>query len=94
VSFHIDRVHDLRVEEAPFDNLILPEDIKQTIQSVAWSYKQPEVELKAWSADFIKEKGEGQIFLLHGTPGVGKTCTAGISFSELVDVESFTELII
>ena len=67
--------------------------IKQTIQSVAWSYKQPEVELKAWSADFIKEKGEGQIFL-HGTPGVGKTCTAGISFSELVDVESFTELII
>src|SRR5215469_8729321 len=24
VSFHIDRVHDLRVEESPFDNLILP----------------------------------------------------------------------
>ena len=94
MSFHIDRVHDLRVEEAPFDNLILPEDIKQTIQSVAWSYKQPEAELKAWSADFIKEKGEGQIFLLHGTPGVGKTCTAGISFSEFVDIERFTELII
>lgn len=29
-----------------------------------------------WSADFIKGKGEGQIFLLHGAPGVGKTCTA------------------
>jgi ATP-dependent Lon protease len=28
-------------------------------------------------ADSVKEKGEGQIILLHGPPGVGKTCTAG-----------------
>ena len=26
-----------------------------------------------WSADFVQNKGEGQIFLLHGKPGVGKT---------------------
>ena len=31
----------------------------------------------SWSADFIKGKGEGLIFLLHGKPGVGKTYTAG-----------------
>ena len=30
----------------------------------------------SWSADFIRSKGEGQIFLLHGPPGVGKTYTA------------------
>jgi hypothetical protein len=30
-----------------------------------------------WAADFIKGKGHGLIFLLHGRPGVGKTCTAG-----------------
>lgn len=30
----------------------------------------------AWSADFVRNKGEGQIFLLHGKPGVGKTTTA------------------
>jgi hypothetical protein len=30
-----------------------------------------------WSADFVKGKGQGLIFLLHGKPGVGKTCTAG-----------------
>jgi signal recognition particle GTPase len=30
-----------------------------------------------WSADFVKGKGEGLIFLLHGKPGVGKTYTAG-----------------
>ena len=27
----------------------------------------------SWTADFIQNKGEGQIFLLHGGPGVGKT---------------------
>ncbi|KAM5360948.1 hypothetical protein ACJZ2D_013402 [Fusarium nematophilum] len=31
---------------------------------------------QAWSADFVKGKGLGLIFLLHGRPGVGKTCTA------------------
>lgn len=30
----------------------------------------------AWSADFVQSKGEGQIFLLHGPSGVGKTYTA------------------
>lgn len=29
-----------------------------------------------WKADFIENKGAGQIFLLHGSPGVGKTYTA------------------
>lgn len=77
MSFHIDHVQDLRLDESPFDNLILRDDIKNTIQSIVWSYKQSAGEVKAWSADFIQEKGEGQIFLLHGTPGVGKTCTAG-----------------
>jgi SpoVK/Ycf46/Vps4 family AAA+-type ATPase len=33
---------------------------------------------KQWSPDFVKGKGEGLIFLLHGKPGVGKTYTAGI----------------
>lgn len=36
-----------------------------------------EVSSVAWSADFIKGKGEGLTFLLHGKPGVGKTYTAG-----------------
>lgn len=33
----------------------------------------------SFSPDFIKGKGEGQVFLLHGPPGVGKTCTAGMN---------------
>lgn len=35
------------------------------------------IDHKDWSADIIPGKGEGQIFLLHGRPGVGKTLTAG-----------------
>ena len=34
---------------------------------------------KQWSPDFVKGKGEGLIFLLHGKPGVVKTYTAGIT---------------
>jgi SpoVK/Ycf46/Vps4 family AAA+-type ATPase len=30
----------------------------------------------SWTADFIENKGNGLIFLLHGKPGVGKTYTA------------------
>jgi SpoVK/Ycf46/Vps4 family AAA+-type ATPase len=29
-----------------------------------------------WSSDFVQSKGGGQIILLHGKPGVGKTTTA------------------
>ncbi|KAF4546170.1 ATPAse [Lasiodiplodia theobromae] len=36
------------------------------------------LDMSAWSADFVKGKGEGLIFLLHGKPGVGKTYTADI----------------
>ncbi|ERF71539.1 hypothetical protein EPUS_00528 [Endocarpon pusillum Z07020] len=36
------------------------------------------------NTDFIKGKGEGRIFLLHGPPGVGKTCTAE-SVAELLE---------
>lgn len=36
-----------------------------------------------WSTDFVKGKGEGLIFLLHGKPGVGKTYTAGMSIEPI-----------
>ncbi len=48
-----------------------------------------------WAADFVKGKGHGLIFLLHGRPGVGKTCTAG-QFSvyqfKLLDHHTFSFL--
>ncbi|KAL1966651.1 hypothetical protein VTN77DRAFT_4062 [Rasamsonia byssochlamydoides] len=39
-------------------------------------YAKTEIFGSQFPADFIEGKGEGQIFLLHGPPGVGKTLTA------------------
>jgi len=36
-----------------------------------------------WSADFIQNKGDGQIFLLHGKPGVGKTTLVSLFIPRL-----------
>jgi 2-phosphoglycerate kinase len=37
-----------------------------------------EVRDKAFFADIVEGKGEGQVILLHGPPGTGKTLTAGM----------------
>jgi AAA+ superfamily predicted ATPase len=55
------------------DDLIIDDELKKMIQSLAKSYTSG---TGRWSADFIQDKGEGQILLLHGKPGVGKTTTA------------------
>lgn len=56
--------------------------IKALIQK--FTYVEPGKEPhRVWAADFIENKGEGQIFLLHGSPGVGKTYVSG--HSQLVD---------
>ncbi|GAW12472.1 hypothetical protein ANO14919_018410 [Xylariales sp. No.14919] len=52
---------------------------KMMIESLVYKYTDPRYALsgsQVWGADFIQNKGEGQIFLLHGGPGVGKTFTA------------------
>jgi putative ribosome biogenesis GTPase RsgA len=59
------------------DDLVLEKEAKDMIKALSKSYTaQIEVESREagrWSADFIQNKGDGQIFLLHGKPGVGKT---------------------
>jgi len=46
------------------------------IQMLSHKYTGLQREEDSWSADFVQSKGEGQIFLLHGPSGVGKTYTA------------------
>lgn len=64
------------------DGLVMNEGRKYTLMSLAKSYARKdkygeEVTKSLWTADFVRDKGSGLIFLLHGRPGVGKTCTAG-----------------
>lgn len=68
---------DVRFNKAAIDNLVMPEDRILMIKSLVHRFTDADAingkVPKAWTADFIKHKGEGQIFLLHGSPGIGKT---------------------
>lgn len=66
------------------DHLVMDEARIKLLKALASSYirinqRGQTIEHDAWSADFVKGKGSGLIFLLHGKPGVGKTVTAGKS---------------
>jgi hypothetical protein len=87
ISFDKDNINDLvldpeenksllkalakRYAQKPADTDVLPPVIKNGVTVVESNPNEP------WAADFVEGKGEGQIILLHGPPGVGKTCTAG-----------------
>jgi flagellar biosynthesis GTPase FlhF len=58
-----------RYAQKPNDIHLLPPTIQNGVTVVQ---EAPD----SWD-ESVKEKGEGQIILLHGPPGVGKTCTAG-----------------
>ncbi|KAK8112587.1 P-loop containing nucleoside triphosphate hydrolase protein [Apiospora sp. TS-2023a] len=67
-----------------FENLMLPEENKTTIQALVKTHENARGSLVDTSAsgsvgssiDLVKGKGSGLILLLHGAPGVGKTSTA------------------
>lgn len=58
-------------------NLVMNERNRKMVEVLTHKYKEGQRGVGgAWTADYIQSKGEGQIFLLHGPPGVGKTYTA------------------
>lgn len=64
------------------DKLVMHPARVKTLKALAGNYIRQNIhgqESKgnSWNADFVQGKGQGQIILLHGRPGVGKTCTAG-----------------
>jgi hypothetical protein len=61
------------LSHTPFENLVLDDEVKRTIASLVRNYTESRKKIQSWSTDFIKDKGEGLVFLLHGSPGVGKT---------------------
>lgn len=55
----------------------MPDERKMIIKSLVYRFSDNDAingKIPApWTADFVQNNGEGQIFLLHGSPGVGKT---------------------
>lgn len=60
----------------------MPDERKMIIKSLVYRFSDVDAisgKIPApWTADFVQNKGEGQIFLLHGSPGVGKTLVSSM----------------
>ncbi|KAH7320048.1 P-loop containing nucleoside triphosphate hydrolase protein [Stachybotrys elegans] len=73
----LQNLEPVQSDKNAFKNLVLDDNIKVTVKALIGKFATAtEGQVSPWGNDFVKNKGEGRIFLLHGTPGVGKTCTA------------------
>lgn len=69
----IEQAVECVIDKSVVDTLQIPAGRLDMIAALVYKFDKKD---KAWAADFIQNKGEGQIFLLHGPSGVGKTYTA------------------
>lgn len=81
-KLEVARLEDPKFDRDLIDSLVMNKKRVDTLKSLAKSYARidkngEEMTQAPWAADFVRGKGNGLIFLLHGKPGVGKTCTAG-----------------
>ncbi|TLD11882.1 hypothetical protein PspLS_11309 [Pyricularia sp. CBS 133598] len=69
-------------KEDMINDLVMDDKRLQTLKALSKSFVRenkmgrPMKVDHQWSADFVEGKGSGLIFLLHGSPGIGKTFTA------------------
>ncbi|KAI1383576.1 P-loop containing nucleoside triphosphate hydrolase protein [Hypoxylon trugodes] len=78
---HVRDFAEPQFDENLIDHLVMDPQRKRTIKSLAKSFARlnkhgDTLTRNPWAADFVEGKGHGLILLLHGKPGVGKTCTA------------------
>lgn len=74
--FSVEDLHDVQFDREAFRYLVLDDGIKWTVKALIGKFASASGQVSPWPSDFVKNKGQGRIFLLHGSPGVGKTCTA------------------
>ncbi|KAI1801168.1 P-loop containing nucleoside triphosphate hydrolase protein [Daldinia bambusicola] len=74
--FNVEHLQYVEFDKEAFKYLVLDEEVKLTVRSLIGRFANTHGQVSPWPNDFIKNKGQGRIFLLHGPPGVGKTCTA------------------
>lgn len=53
------------INDDPMKHLVLPKRDKDIVQALSKKFEKGKQET-TWSADFIEDKGAGQVFLLHG----------------------------
>ncbi|OCL15369.1 P-loop containing nucleoside triphosphate hydrolase protein [Glonium stellatum] len=72
----INNVLEPRFDPKVMDRLVVDDNKKRMIQAICREYTTLENPAAARTKDIVSGKGEGRIFFLHGSPGVGKTLTA------------------
>ncbi len=85
-EFFVSQISEIIFDDKAFLRLVLPEDKKSLIRALVEDHRETISRLNENKAsntqhkpeftDIITGKGGGCIFLLHGSPGVGKTLTA------------------
>jgi len=73
---NVESLRDVKADREAFKYLVLEDEIKLTVKALIGKFASADGKVSPWPRDLVKNKGEGRIFLLHGSPGVGKTCTA------------------
>lgn len=72
----VDKLSEVQCDTEAFKCLVLDDGLKLTVKALIGKFASSDGKVSPWPNDFVRNKGEGRIFLLHGSPGVGKTCTA------------------
>ncbi|KAK4199253.1 P-loop containing nucleoside triphosphate hydrolase protein [Triangularia verruculosa] len=70
--FKVDLIQEVEFDDDAFEQLMIDERAKRQLLSLVRVHENETLHFD----DFIKGKGKGMIFLLHGDPGVGKTLAA------------------
>ncbi|KAI1868453.1 uncharacterized protein JN550_006369 [Neoarthrinium moseri] len=73
--FNVESLSEIKYDKEAFKYLVLDDEIKLTVKALIGKFSSVNGRVTPWPSDFVKNKGQGRIFLLHGSPGVGKTAT-------------------
>jgi hypothetical protein len=73
-KFYVDNISDVQWKEKAFDSLVIGDSQKLVLRALVSSHMY-----SGSARDQTQQKGKGLVILLHGSPGSGKTLTAGIT---------------
>lgn len=78
------------------DHLVMDEKRVKNLKALSKSFARinthgETIAREPWTADFVRGKGNGLIILLHGSPGNGKTYTAGENMHRMQYLRTFAD---
>lgn len=73
LEFSLSAVNEIEWNDEAYSSLVLEENKKQVVKALVSAHK---FHGSKTIDDVVQGKGKGLVFVLHGTPGVGKTLTA------------------